>query len=222
MYLSRLEALKEEEYRAFQCKLMPNIAAENVLGVRTPLVRALAKELKNDPGKDAFLDALPHRYYEENNLHAFLLETEKDFERCIRRLDAFLPYVDNWATCDSMAPKVLFRHPDELIPKIRQWLTSGHTYTVRFGIEQLMNGFLDERFFPESLAWVAEKQSDEYYVQMMQAWYFATALAKQWEEAIPFLEKRMLSPFVHQKTIQKARESYRITEEQKTYLKSLK
>lgn len=218
----RLFELQDAGYREFQSKLMPTIEYENIIGVRTPALRKLAKELAKHPEINEFLDALPHRYYEENNLHAFIIETVKDYDECISRISAFLPYVDNWATCDMMSPKVLKKHTCELYAEIQKWIASGETYAVRFGIELLMNHYLDEQYMPEYSELVASVRSEEYYVNMMKAWYFATALAKQYDNVLPFIEQRRLDKWTHNKTIQKAVESYRITDEQKTYLKSLK
>ena len=217
-----LFSLREEKFAAFQAKLIPNVAPERVIGVRTPALRKLAKTLRGSGQAEEFLKALPHEFFEENNLHAFLLCEMKDFEACVQAVEDFLPYVDNWATCDMMNPKALAKDKAALLERIRLWLQSGHTYTVRFGMEMLMNHFLEEDFREEYLALVASVQSEEYYIRMMQAWYFATALAKQYEAAAKYLEQRKLGVWVHNKTIQKARESYRISGEQKEYLKSLK
>ena len=219
---SRLFSLQDAEYRAFQCKLMPTVPTETVIGVRTPALRAMAKELAGTAEADAFLSALPHRYYEENNLHGFLLARIRDFDACAAAVDRFLPYVDNWATCDSLSPAVFARRAEALTPHISRWLSSEHTYTRRFGIGCLMRWFLDERFRPEYPAAVAAIRSEEYYVNMMIAWYFATALAKQYDAVLPYLEQRLLSPWVHEKTIRKACESYRVPPDRKIYLKSLR
>lgn len=210
------------KYKEFQSKLMPTIDEDTIIGVRTPMVRKLAKEFSKFPEAKNFMQNLPHRYYEENNIHAFMIETIKDYDECIRELDRFLPYVNNWATCDSMSPKILRKHTDELYEQIKIWINSDLTYTVRFAIEMLMSFYLDEKFKPEYSELVAQVESDEYYVKMMQAWYFATALAKQYDDTIHFVEKRTLPEWVHKKTIQKAIESYRITDEQKSYLRTLK
>lgn len=220
--LQRLFALQDLEYRDFQAKLMPTVDKSTIIGVRTPELRRLAKEFAKREGVAAFLDELPHRYYDENNLHGFLLCEEKDFGRVIARLDAFLPYVDNWATCDLLSPKVFKKYKAELLPHIRRWLASDQVYTVRFGIEMLMSHYLDEDFTPEYFDWVAVLRSEEYYVNMMIAWYFATALVKQYDTALPILLEQRLMPWTHNKIIQKAIESYRITDEQKAYLRSLK
>ena len=218
----RLFALQDAGYRDFQAALMPTVDKALVIGVRMPALRALARELKGTALAADFMAALPHRYYEENNLHAALIGYIRDFDACMAAVERFLPYVDNWATCDMMNPKALAKDKPALLERIRLWLQSGHTYTVRFGMEMLMNHFLEEDFREEYLALVASVRSEEYYVRMMQAWYFATALAKQYEAAVQYLEQRKLGVWVHNKTIQKARESYRISDEQKEYLKSLK
>lgn len=218
----RLFAMQDLEYREFISKLNPAIDKENIIGIRTPKLRQLAKELNKSPEAEAFLKALPHKYYEENNLHAFLIEKIKDFDNCLSETERFLPFVDNWATCDSMSPKVFGKHLTELEKRISVWLQSEKTYTVRFGIEMLMSWYLGDRFDPKYLEMVAGVSSEEYYVNMMIAWYFATALAKQYDAVIPYIENRRLSDWCHRKTIQKAIESYRITEEQKNYLRSLK
>lgn len=219
---ARLLSLADEGYRQFQIPLMPTVNPERVIGVRTPILRKMAKELAGTPEAQTFLQALPHKYYEENNLHAFLVEQIKDYDACITAIDAFLPYVDNWSTCDGWSPKVLKKHPDELLVKIREWMGDERPYTVRFGIGMLQRYFLDERFHPEYLEWVAAVDREEYYVQMMMAWYFATALAKQYDATLPYLQRYRLPAWVHNKTIQKARESYRVSAERKAYLKTLK
>ena len=218
----RLFALQDAGYRDFHAALMPTVDKALVIGVRMPALRALAKELKGTELAADFMAALPHKYYEENNLHAALIGHIRDFQPCLTALERFLPYVDNWATCDMMNPRALAKDKAALLERIRLWLQSGHTYTVRFGMEMLMNHFLEEDFREEYLALVASVQSEEYYVRMMQAWYFATALAKQYEAAVTYLEQRRLGAWVHNKTIQKARESFRVSQEQKEYLKSLK
>lgn len=214
--------LQDLAYRDFQCRLMPTVAPESVIGVRTPYLRAYAKELAGSEAAAAFLRALPHAYYEENNLHGFLIEKIKDFDACIAALNAFLPYINNWATCDSVSPSVFKKHPEELLREIRRWLGSDHTYTVRFAIGMLMRFYLDEHFSPEYPKWIAAIRTQEYYVNMMIAWYFATALAKQYDTILPYLESKQLDVWTHNKAIQKAIESYRITPEQKVYLKTLK
>lgn len=218
----RLFALQDAGYRDFHAALMPTVDKTLVIGVRMPALRALAKELKGTELAADFMAALPHKYYEENNLHAALIGHIRDFDACMAAVERFLPYVDNWATCDMMNPRALAKDKAALLERIRLWLQSGHTYTVRFGMEMLMNHFLEEDFREEYPALVASVQSEEYYVRMMQAWYFATALAKQYEAAVTYLEQRRLGAWVHNKTIQKARESFRVSQEQKEYLKSLK
>lgn len=209
----------EAGYRDFSAKLMPTVPKDRVIGIRTPILRKFAKTLDN---YEDFLQDLPHCYFEENQLHAFLIEREREFDRCIKLLDAFLPFVDNWATCDGMKPNVLKRNLDRLLPHIRRWISSKHTYAVRYGINLLMSYYLEERFDPQHLQTVAEVSSEEYYVNMMRAWYFATALAKQYAETVRFLEKNTLDVWTHNKAVQKARESFRITPEQKAYLQTLK
>ena len=218
----RLFALQDPGYRDFQSKLMPELSKDVVIGIRTPQLRKLARDYSREEAATVFLEALPHTYYEENNLHGMLIEQIGDYDRCIEALDAFLPYVDNWATCDLISPKVLGRHRERLIVEIRRWMASEHTYTLRFGMEMLMRYYLDTDFRPEYLEWVAEVRTDSYYGKMMAAWFFATALAKQYEESVVYLEQHRLEPWVHNKTIQKAIESRRITAEQKAYLRTLK
>ena len=218
----KLFALRDEGYRDFSSKLIPSVPTERVIGIRTPALRAFAKDFAKTPEAADFLRALPHFYLEENNLHAFLIERIRDYDACVAALDAFLPYVDNWATCDLMSPKALGRDRARLIGDVRRWMASGQLYTVRFGIGVLMAHFLDEDFRPEYLDAVAAIETEEYYLRMMQAWYFATALAKQYEAALPVLEAGRLEPWTHNKAIQKACESRRISAERKTYLKTLK
>ena len=209
-------------YRDFQSKLIPSLPKESIIGVRTPALRALAKELQGSELAASFLQELPHAYYDENQLHAILLSASKDYEECRELLERFLPYVDNWATCDILSPKVLRKQPEATLEAIQRWLGSTHSYTVRFGMEMLMSYYLDALFEPRFLAWVAADRSEEYYVRMMVAWFFATALAKQYEATLPYLEQGLLPQWTHKKTIQKACESYRITAEQKRYLRSLR
>ena len=215
----KLISMSEEKYREFSSKLMPTVEKSNVIGIRTPILRRYAKELEN---YDAFLNDLPHKYFEENNLHAFLIERERDFDKCVELLDSFLPYIDNWATCDSMKPKVLKKEPEKLLKHIKKWIKSKDVYTVRYGINLLMSFYLDDNFDEAYLKLVAKIKSDEYYINMMRAWYFATALAKQYKEALPYIENNILDLWTHNKTIQKATESLRISSEQKEYLKTLK
>lgn len=218
----RLFALQDLGYRDFHSKLMPTVDPATVIGVRTPALRALSKEIAGSPEAERFLAELPHHYYEENNLHGMLIEQMSDFDACITALDAFLPYVDNWATCDMKPPKVFKKHLPELLPHIKRWMASDYAYTVRFGVGMLMKHYLDSAFSPEYPEWVAALRWNEYYVKMMVAWYFATALAKQWDAALPYLTSRRLDRWVHNKTIQKAVESYRISEERKALLKALR
>ena len=217
-----LTASAEEKNADFVAKLTPGVPRESILGVRTPRLRAIAKELSGTAEAEAFLHALPHELFEENGLHGLLIELIKDYDRCIAALDEFLPYVDNWATCDVMNPKVFKKHRAELIDKIRLWIADGRTYTVRFGLEMLMTYYLDEAFEPEYLELAANVKSGEYYINMMQAWFFATALAKQYDAALPYIQGNRLDVWSHNKTIQKAVESYRVTDVQKAYLKTLK
>lgn len=218
----RLFEFQDLKYRDFQSKLMPDIDIKNIIGVRTPVVRSIAKEFLKDDRIDGFFEDLPHKYYDENNLHGFLICGCKDYGRVIKLLDAFLPYVDNWATCDLLSPKIFCKHKDLLIKDIERWIKSGKTFTVRFGIEMLMSHFLDGDFDSKYLKKVADIKSDEYYINMMIAWYFATALTKQWDAAIGYIEQNKLGVWVHNKTIQKCIESYRISDEQKEYLRSMK
>lgn len=213
---------QDEKYKEFQQKLIPSVDRDTIIGVRTPVLRKMAKELYKKEGSEVFLQALPHLYFEENQLHAFLISEEKNYGICIERLQRFLPYVDNWATCDQMSPKIFKKHTDELIKEIDQWIESDLTYTKRFGIGMLMQLYLDEHFQTEYADKVAQVRSEEYYVNMMVAWYFATALAKQYDKILPYIENGRLERWTHNKAIQKAVESYRITPEQKAYLRTLK
>ena len=217
-----LFALQDLSYRDFACKLMPTIDPGKVIGVRTPALRKYARAFAKTPQAMDYIRILPHQYYEENNLHGFVIETMRDYGECMAALEAFLPYIDNWATCDLISPKVFAKHLPALLEKIKVWTASGETYTVRFGIGMLMSHFLGERFRPEMLDEVARIRSEEYYVNMMIAWYFATALAKQWDAALPYMREQRLEKWTHNKTIQKAVESYRIGDEQKAQLRALK
>ena len=217
-----LFSLRDEKFAAFQARLIPNVAPERIIGVRTPALRKLAKTLRGSGEAEEFLKALPHDFFEENNLHAFLLCEMKDFDACVQAVEDFLPYVDNWATCDQMSPRVFRKNKQALLPYIRCWIASERCYTRRFGTGMLMSHFLDEDFREEYLRLVSDKRSEEYYVNMMIAWYFATALAKQYEAALPYLENRRLDPWVHNKTIQKAVESFRVSDEHKACLRALK
>ena len=218
----RLFELQDENYRDFQVRLMPTIDPERFIGVRTPELRKLAKELLKSDDAEAFLEELPHDHFDENQLHAFMLSGLKDYKKCMEGVCAFLPFINNWATCDQLSPKVFRKNKEDLLVHIKEWLQSDKTYTIRFAAGMLMEHFLGEDFdiaYPEMVAAI---KSDEYYVNMMRAWYFATALAKQYDAVLPFIEEKMLDKWTHNKTIQKSVESYRITPDQKAYLKSLK
>lgn len=218
----KLFELADPEYRVFQAKLVPGRNIDEIIGIRTPVLRKYAKEINGTKEAEEFLSVLPHDYYDEDNLHAFLISLIKDYGKCVDELDRFLPYVDNWATCDQMRPAAFNKNTALLEKDIRRWITSEKTYTVRFAVEMLMTFFLDDRFKPEFNNLVASVKSSEYYVNMMLAWYFATALSKQWDATVTAIENGDLDTWVHNKTIQKAIESYRITDEQKVYLRSLK
>ncbi len=217
-----LFAMQDIKYKEFHGKLMPTIDPDTIIGVRIPMLRKYAKELLKSNETEEFIRDLPHQYYDENNLHGYIIEQTKDFHECVGQIEAFLPYVDNWATCDTMAPKVFKKHKQELLPYIEKWICSEEPYTVRFAVNMLMRFFLDDDFDTRYLDMAAGVQTEEYYVKMVIAWYFATALAKQYESTIPYMEKQVLEKWTHNKSIQKARESYRITEDQKEYLKPLK
>lgn len=218
----KLFELSDKEYAAFQAKLIPGIDTDTVIGVRVPEARKLAREYIKEPEHEDFLKSLPHRYYDENILHGILISEIGDYEKCIEETERFLPFVDNWAVCDIMSPKAFKKNREKLLKKIKLWTQSTETYIIRFGLEMLMTHFLDEDFKEEYLEIPAGIISEEYYVNMMIAWLFATALAKQWVSAVPYLEKNILPVWVHNKTIQKARESYRIKSCDKEYLKGLK
>ena len=220
--LERLMALQDVGYRDFHRKLVPTMEPEKVIGVRTPELRQLAREIVRAGEAEAFLACLPHEYFEENQLHAFIISNIKEYDECLRRVREFLPYVDNWATCDQLLPKVFRKHRRELLQEIRGWLKSGETYTVRFAIGMLMSHFLDEDFDNAYLDMVAGIRSEEYYINMMIAWYFATALAKQYEAALPYIEEKRLDTWTHNKAIQKAIESRRVSSEHKDCLRGLK
>ena len=217
-----LFSLQDVAYGDFQAKLMPTVPRETVIGVRTPALRKYAKALAKEKDISEFLLDLPHKYFEENQLHAFIISEEKNYEECIRQTNLFLPYVDNWATSDQKSPKVFAKHRQELLEEIKVWIVSDKTYTIRYGIRMLMALYLEEDFDIQYVEMVAAVKSDEYYVKMMVAWYFATALAKQYEAVVPFIENRRLEEWTHRKAIQKSVESYRITKEQKEYLKSFR
>ena len=218
----RLFSLQDEKYRSFNSKLIPNIPIDSQIGVRIPDIRRLAKEIRNTDEAESFLNTLPHKYFEENNLHGYLIEWVNDFDEAMELTEKFLPFIDNWATCDTVSPKVFRKNLPLLYEKIKEWLKSGDTYTIRFGVNMLMKFFLDENFSEEVLKLVCEIESEEYYVNMVRAWFFATAMAKQRGATIPFLEEKRLDKWTHNKTIQKCIESYRITKEDKEKLKEMK
>jgi 3-methyladenine DNA glycosylase AlkD len=218
---AKLYDLQDIKYKDFHCKLIPTVNPDRVIGVRAPALKALTKELAKTDVLD-FLRDLPHKYYDENNLHGLLVMNIPDYEDSLAEINRFLPFVDNWATCDLLRPLSFKKHRGELIEEIKVWLKSEHTYTKRFGMEMLMLHFLDEDFKPDFLEWLAEIRSQEYYVNMMLAWFYATALAKQYEDTIPYIENHRLDKWVHNKTIRKAIESFRVTDEQKAYLRTLK
>lgn len=212
----------DTKYIDFQLKLIPNQKRENMIGVRTPILRTLAKKAAKEPDTTAFLDRLPHKYYDETCLHGLIISECKDYNTAINRVNAFLPFVDNWAICDQLSPKVFAKNKQMLKSEIDKWIKSKEIYTVRFGIEMAMSHFLDEDFEPLFLKKVSKIRSGEYYINMMIAWYFATALAKQWDTALPYITESKLDKWTHNKTIQKAVESYRITDQQKALLKTYK
>lgn len=218
----KLTAVKDEEYRAFQVKLVPNIPSETILGVRTPDLRQIAKELFESADREAFRKSLPHTYYEENLVHFFVLAMIKDFDSCVQGVEAFLPYVDCWPVSDQATPKAFRKNHEKLLPYIRKWIASEHVYTARFGLRMLMNEFLDDDFKEEYLELAANKKGEDYYLKMMAAWFFATALAKRYDETLPYFEEHRLDEWVHRKAIQKAVESYRVTDAHKAYLRSLR
>lgn len=220
--LDRLFELQDKEYAVFQSNLTPGFDTDSIIGVRVPKVRELAKEVIMTAEGEEFLRALPHKYYDENMLHGLMISGIKDYGECVKAIDTFLPYVDNWAVCDTISPKIFKKHKSEVISKIKEWTSSKEVYTCRFGIRMLMNFFLDEDFNEEYLEIPASVHSDEYYVKMMVAWFYATALAKQWDATLPYISDRRLDVWVHNKSIQKARESYRITAEQKELLNDMK
>ena len=217
-----LLAKQDIKYRDFQAPLFPSVDKEKILGIRLPEIKKLAKEIKDQDIAVAFLNELPHNYFEENMLHAVLICLMKDYEKCLKEIEKFLPYVDNWGVCDTIIPKVFIKHKDKLLVHINRWINSKHTYTVRFAIKMLMSFYLDDSFRKEYMELVSNVKSEEYYINMMVAWYFATALAKQYDSAIKYIENKKLSPWVHNKTIQKSIESYRVSDQHKLYLKSLK
>jgi 3-methyladenine DNA glycosylase AlkD len=210
------------KYRDFQAKLMPEIDIKNIIGVRNPDVKKVTKELLRNSNLDNFTNELPHKYYEENNVHSYIICECKEYKKVIKLLDEFLPYVDNWATCDIITPQIFKKNTDDLLTQINKWISSGKTYSIRFAIKTLMGFYLDNCFKKEYLEIPSKVISDEYYVKMMIAWFYATALAKQYDATIPYLEKKKLDKWVHNKTIQKAIESYRVSDEHKEYLRTLK
>ncbi len=218
----RLIECRDPEYGEFQRKLVPNIPPETIIGVRTPDMRNIAKEICGTDEAEVFLHTLPHEYYEENLVHFFVVSMVKDFDICIEEVERFLPYVDCWPVSDQSSPKTFAKHHDRLIAYVEKWISSDHVYTSRFGMRMLMNEYLGEDFRDEYLGWVAGKQGEDYYLKMMQAWFFATALAKRYDESVIYIEERRLDPWVHKKAIQKAVESYRVSDEHKEYLKSFR
>ena len=219
-----LFALKDENYRRFHAKLIPDIPIDNIIGVRTPVLRKYAKEVAKLPETNIFLESLPHIYYEENNLHGALLSLlyPKDIIAFMEQLEHFLPYVDNWATCDMLSPKIFKKHLPYVYERVQKWLQSDAVYTIRFGIVTLLGFYLDDAFEPEMLQLVANVRSEEYYVNMAVAWYFSMALVKQYDATLPYIQNRVLEPWTHNKSIQKAIESRRIPQETKAYLRGLK
>ncbi len=214
--------MQDKTYAGFQSKLLPTIDSTTIIGVRTQQLRAFAKEVAKMDIVDDFVSDLPHRYFDENQLHAFLLSDEKDFDKCLENIERFLPFIDNWATCDQLSPKIFKKHLDELLPHIETWLKSKYKYTIRFGVGMLMQYYLDDRFELRYADAVVAVKSGEYYVNMMIAWFFATALAKQYATTLPYLKKQRLDKWTHNKTIQKAVESYRISDVQKDELRKLR
>ena len=220
--VAELFRLQDKKYAAFQAKLIPTVEADRIIGVRTPELRTFAKKLVKDEDIASFLTSLPHQYFDEDQLHAFVISLEKNFDKCVAEIETFLPFIDNWATCDQLSPKVFKKEPEKLLPYIYTWIKSDKVYTVRFAIGMLMQHYLDGRFNPKYADMVAAVRSKEYYINMMIAWYFATALAKQYVSILPYLEGKKLDDWTHNKAIQKSVESNRITTEQKAYLKTLK
>ncbi len=217
-----LLAVKDDKYKEFQAKLVPNIPSDSIIGVRSPAMRQVAKEVFKSPEKEAFLNELPHKYYEENLVHFFVIEQIKDFDECVREVEKLLPYVDCWPVSDQATPKSFKKNHEKLLPYIKKWIASDHVYTARFGMRMLMNEYLGADFKEEYLELVASKKGEDYYLKMMVAWYFATALAKQYDAAVKYIEERKLDEWVHRKAIQKAVESFRVTDEHKEYLKSFR
>ena len=220
--LSRLMEVKDDKYKSFQAKLVPNISSDTILGIRTPEMKNIAKKLFQSGDYESFLNDLPHKYYEENLIHFFVISMIKDFDECIKRVEEFLPYVNCWPVSDQASPKCFKKNHDKLLPYIKKWIKSKHVYTARVGIRMLMNEYLSDDFKEEYLDMVASIKGEDYYLKMMVAWYFATALAKRYDETISYFENHKLDKWVHNKAIQKALESYRVTEEHKNYLRTLK
>lgn len=220
--IKELYKMQDKKYRDMQVKIIPNIDSNSIIGVRTPELRSFAKKLIKEDNYKEFLEELPHKYFEENQLHSFIISEIKDYDICISYINKFLPYVNNWATCDQLSPKIFKKNKEKLIKEIKVWIKSKEVYTIRFGIGMLMSYFLDEDFNESYLETISKIKSKEYYINMMIAWYYATALAKQYDSTIKYLENNKLDIWVHNKTIQKAIESYRITDNQKEYLRSLK
>ena len=218
----RLLKVQDKKYKEFQAKLVPNIDSNTIIGIRTPDMRNIAKELFQSGNYESFLNDLPHKYYEENLIHFFVVSLIKDFDICIKEVEKFLPYVDCWPVSDQASPKCFKKNHDKLLPYIKKWIKSKHVYTARFGMRILMNEFLDKDFKEEYLELVSSKKGEDYYLKMMIAWYFATALAKQYDETIPYFENHVLDDWIHNKAIQKAIESFRVTDEHKEYLRTLK
>lgn len=220
--IEQLFELQDLSYKNFHKKLIPNIDEDNIIGVRTPVLRKFAKEFAKSELKDEFLNSLPHKYYDENNLHAFVIEAIKDYDECINKIDKFLPYIDNWATCDLLSPKIFKKHKKEVYDKIKIWLKSDKTYTVRFAIVTLLANYLDDDFEEEMLTLVTDIKSEEYYINMAIAWYVSVALVKQYDSTIKLIQSKKLDKFTHNKSIQKAIESYRVDDDKKKYLRTLK
>lgn len=218
----KLFTFEDPKYRDFQSKLVPNIEKETIIGVRTPDMKKIAKEFAKEESTKDFLKDLPHKYYEENLVHIFILSMIKDFDECVKGLEAFFPYIDCWPVCDQSSPGIFKKSHEKVLPLVKKWIDSDHVYTSRYGMRILMNEFLGDDFKPEYLSWVASKKGDDYYLKMMVAWYFATALAKQYDESVKVIEQEELDPWTHNKAIQKACESFRVSDEHKAYLKTLK
>jgi 3-methyladenine DNA glycosylase AlkD len=218
----KLFTFEDPKYRDFQSKLVPNIEKETIIGVRTPDMKKIAKEFAREESTKDFLKDLPHKYYEENLVHIFILSMIKDFDECVKGLEAFFPYIDCWPVCDQSSPGIFKKNHEKILPLVKKWIDSDHVYTSRYGMRILMNEFLGEDFKPEYLTWVASKKGDDYYLKMMVAWYFATALAKQYDESVKVIERKELDPWTHNKAIQKACESFRVSDEHKEYLRTLK